>query len=386
MPELTETKAGQQRIAFLYLNTGGGHIAPARALATAIQEKWSDTDKTEIVNGFSDKMKVCRFFFEEGYATTCNYFELGYVFFYQVTSSPLSIRIGDYFVALNGVQHLVDTFKKHRITKVVCLHEVLILVARKALDRINPSIPLITVVTDPFTAHAVWFYEKRMELVVFSMKLRKQVIEQYGYRPEQVHTFPFILSRKFDRVWTPEDKVAIRKRLNIPADSPVILIAGGGEGLKSADRIVAEFLGRRSPATLIVVCGRNKLLRRLVKIQIELYRASNVRVLGFIDFMNELVNLADCVITKAGASTTMEILSMGKPIIFSTFIRGQELGNMLYVVHNGAGWYIKEPRKIMDQADRLIHDPDLQAQMAANIRRLGVRNGLDDLARFIHEF
>ncbi len=383
---MADTEQHQQRIAFLYLNTGGGHIAPARALANSIQETYGNTDSTTLVNGFSEKMHFSRFFFENGYSMTCNYFEPGYVFFYQLTGTRLSIKIGNYFISVRGVRHLERTFRALGVTKVVCLHEVLIMMAREAIDRINPAIPLITVVTDPFTAHSVWFHEKNMELVVFSSKLRREAIERYGYKSEQVHSFPFILSRAYEKPYSAEQLRAARERLDIPLDAKVILIAGGGEGLKSADRLVAEFVRRKRREILIVVCGRNKILHRLVTLQASLSGMQNIRVFKFVSFMPDLINISDCVITKAGASTTMEVLALGKPIIFSTYIRGQELGNMLYVVYNGAGWYIKKPSAIMDQAQRLLDEGELAESMQKNIRKLGVRNGLDDLTRFIHDF
>lgn len=376
----------KQRIAFLYLNTGGGHVAPARALAQGLEESYSDTAEPVLVNGFSEKMRLCRYFFENGYQVSSNYFEAGYVLFYRVTEYPAAIRFGNYFVSIHGLRNMMRMLRENRITKVVCIHEILIIMARQAIDRVDPSIPLITMVTDPFTAHGLWFYVKNNDLIVFSSKLRKEAIERYGHDPDRVHCFPFILSRSFDRPYTPQEVRQAKERLGIPADRKILLIAGGGEGLKSADRIVASFLRRKRPEYLIVVCGRNKILRMQVATMVDMTRAKNVRVYGFVPFMADLLNCADCIITKGGASTVMEVLSVGKPVIFSTFIRGQELGNVLYAVHNGAGLYIKKPRKILDHAAEILDNPEVAKDMRRNALRLGIRNGLDEVLSFIHSF
>ena len=141
----------KQKIAFLYLNTGGGHVAPARALATRIAERYAEDCDTVLFNGFDRSMVLSRFVFEEGYKITSNYFEPGYVLFYQLTSLSHNIRTGNYFVSLKGLPRLVRFLREEGITKVVCLHEVLIIMARRAIDRVNPAIRLITLVTDPFT-------------------------------------------------------------------------------------------------------------------------------------------------------------------------------------------------------------------------------------------
>ncbi len=376
----------KQRIAFLYLNTGGGHVAPARALSKALNETYPDRVEARLFNGFSERMRVCRFFFEDGYKISSNYFEASYVLFYRMTEIPFVMRVGNYFASIHGESNLVRFLRNERITKVVCLHEVLIMMTRKAIDRVDPKIPLITLVTDPFTAHGLWFYEKNMELVVFSEKLRKEAIERHGFPSDRVRRFPFMFSRAYDRPYTDAECAAVRSRLGIPAGRKVLLIAGGGEGLKSADRIVSLFLRQKRDELLIVVCGRNKLLRFQVNQMAEWYKATNVMTLGFVDFMPDLLNITDCVITKGGASTVMEVLAVGKPVIFSTFIRGQELGNVLHVVHNGAGWYIKKPREILAKAYEVIETPELSRQIRENIARLGVRNGLDDVVRFILEY
>lgn len=375
-----------QKIAFLYLNTGGGHIAPAKALANGIKDAWPSEDSTFLFNGFSDKMVFCRFFFENGYQISSNYFEAAYVLFYRATEHPMHRKIGQYLVSIHGENHLYRFLRDNGITKVVCIHEVLISIARNAINRLDPSIPLITLVTDPYTAHALWFQEKNMELVVFSEKIRKEALERYGYPPDRVHSFPFILNRAYDRQYTPEEVAAAKDRLGIPQNRKVLLIAGGGEGLKSADRIVSRFVAKKRDEILIVVCGKNRLLKRQVSRMVERRGADNVIVYGFVSFMPDLLNIADCVITKGGASTVMEVMAVGKPVIFSTFIRGQELGNVLFAIHNGAGWYIRNPVDILAQADRVLRDPALASGVKANIARLGIRNGLDEVMRFIHDF
>ncbi|HNY22175.1 MAG TPA: glycosyltransferase [Treponemataceae bacterium] len=375
-----------QNIVFLYLNTGGGHKAPAKALAAAFERLHPNESSVHLLNGFSERMRMCRFFFEDGYQLTSNFFEPAYVLFYRLTEHPCMIRFGNYFVQVHGVTHLARFIRRNRITKVVCLHEALILNARRAIDSVDPSIPLITILTDPFTAHGIWFYQKNMELVVFSEKLRKEAVAKYGFDPARVHAFPFILNEVYERRYTEGEIRSARARLGIPDGRKVLLVAGGGEGLKGSDRLVANFVRRGSDEILIVVCGRNEILKRLIERIVERSGAANVMVLGFVSFMPDLLNIADCVITKGGASTVMEVLAVGKPVIFSTFIRGQELGNVLYAVHGGAGWLVKKPSMILDKAFELINDPVARADVARNIDRMGIRNGLGDVADFIWRF
>ncbi len=372
-----------QKIAFLYLNTGGGHIAPARALAQGFDRLHPEAVQSFLCNGIGDDMRLTRFLFEDGYRFSSNFFEPAWVLVYRATDHDWMIDVGNYFLSLRCVTYLADFFRENGITKVVCLHSALIGSARRAIDRINPAIPLITVVTDPYTAHGFWFREKNTELIVFSEKVRQDARARH-FPSDRVHVFPFILNGVYERRYTADEILAAKLRHGIPADRKVLLVAGGGEGLKSSDRLVASFLKRERDETLVVVCGRDKILKRLIDRKVARAGAKNVIVYGFVPFMPDLLNMADCVITKGGASTVMEVLAVGKPVIFSTFIRGQELGNVLYAVYNGAGWLIRKPEAILDKVDEILGNDSITREVRKRIDGMGIRNGLNDLIDFIY--
>ena len=376
----------KQRIGFLYLKTGGGHISGANALIARLTEKYPDNAAYIPQNGFKEQNRISRIFFEKGYLATSNYFELGYVAFYQLTRSKTILTFCKWLLRPFIVKNLVTFLKTEKITKLVCVHEILIPLARIAIDRVTPSIPLISVVMDPFTAHPLWFYTKNTELIVFSQKLQKEAIERYGFKPDQVHQFPLMLSRNFDRRYTLDEKIAAKQRHGIPLDKKIVLVVGGGEGLKSTLAIVNAFIFQRCPAHLIVICGKNKVLKTQLEILLKTTQITNIQVFGFVSFMPDLINVSDCVITKSGPATVMETLSAGKPLILASYVRGQELGNMLYVVNNNLGWYIPKPRKIIKKVKEIITDDTLLASIEKKIDAMHIQNGLESISDFIYRF
>ena len=303
--------AMKQRIGFLYLKTGGGHVSGANALVAYLKEKHPDSAEYIPQNGFKSTNWVARIFFEKGYLATSNYFEPGYVAFYQLTKPKTVLTFCKWLLHPFIVRNLVEFLKAEKITKLVCLHEILIPLARIAINRVTPNIPLISIVMDPFTAHPLWFYEKDTELIVFSRKLQREAISHYGFKPEQVHQFPIMLSRNFDRRYTLDEKIAAKKKHNIPLDKKILLVVGGGEGLKATLAIVNAFIFQRCPAHLIVICGKNKVLKTQLEILLKTTRIANIQVFGFVSCMPDLINVSDCVITKGGPATVMETLSAG---------------------------------------------------------------------------
>jgi processive 1,2-diacylglycerol beta-glucosyltransferase/1,2-diacylglycerol 3-beta-galactosyltransferase len=368
------------------LKTGGGHLSGCKSLAQVIHAEFGEDDETVLVDGFSDQMPLHRAFFEAGYLVSSNYLEFAWKLFYHLSGSHAVMSLIKRLVQRKVVDHLESVFRSEGVTKVVVTHSILVSLARDAINRIDPAIPLITVVMDPFTAHPAWYYERDTDLVVFSRQIASAATGRYGFDPARVHQFPFMISPAFDRRYGPEEAELARSRLGLPSGRRVILVAGGGEGLKGADRLVSSFLRSSSRDLLVVVCGRNKVLAGTLRRIVQLYRADNVIVYDFVSFMPELMNVADCVITKGGPGTILECLAVGKPVIVATYIPGQEYGNMRYVVDSGVGWYSKRPSRVIELARRILDDPDFSRQQYANVASLRLRSGTAEIGRFIHNY
>lgn len=367
-------------IGFCYLKTGGGHISGAKSLQEKISSMYPNV-KYVMYNPFEKRAFMSSLFFEKGYFVTSNYLSLAYLLFYRLTSYWIVLKFCQIVYRRFLVRRLVHFLKREKITKIVCLHEILICHIREAIDIVDPSIKLITIVMDPFTAHPVWFYEKQTHLIVFSSKLKKEAIEKYHFAKENVHKFSLMLSDKFAKPYSKEEKAKVREELGIPKDKRVLLIAGGGEGLKNATRLLLLLIKRNFLGHVIVVCGKNKKLKAVLDMIVRHYNVKNVHVFGFVSFMPSLMNIADCIISKSGPATIMEALSLCKPLILSSYVRGQELGNRLYVELNDVGWYLPNSLSAIKKAEEVIFSELEEVQN--RIKRLNIKNGIEDIARFV---
>lgn len=376
----------EQTIGFFYLKTGGGHISGAKAISSKISKIHPEKINCILHNGFEKGVPFSSIFFEDGYSLTSNYFATLYLLFYRLTGSRKLLKIWKRFFSIFITRNIVKFLRENEITKVVCLHEILITFIREAINIVNPDMKLITIVMDPFTAHPIWFFEKDTELIVFSEKLRREAAQKYGFAPERIHKFPLFLSGDFDTPYTEERKKRIKEKLGIPQEKKIVLIAGGGEGLKSAVKIVYRFIKKDFKEHIIVVCGKNRKLRICLEDMARYYKFKNIHIFGFVSIMPDLMNVSDCIIAKSGPATIMEALSIGKPLILSTYVRGQELGNMLFVKMSKCGWYLPKSKNVVEQADKVLSDAALQKDLKERISGLKIKNGLDDIAEFIVGF
>jgi processive 1,2-diacylglycerol beta-glucosyltransferase/1,2-diacylglycerol 3-beta-galactosyltransferase len=106
-------------------------------------------------------------------------------------------------------------------------------------------------------------------------------------------------------------------------------------------------------------------------------------VFAFVDFVYELLNAADIVITKCGASTIMEILMMKKIPVIIDYIWEQELGNMEFVRDNELGIFERDIGKLPQIVQSLATDEDQYQRFRGNIEKMKLRGGTKEVAEFI---
>ncbi len=370
---------------FLYLKTGSVHLSTSSVLKKAVEERNPDPEIT-LLNGCGPHQFVSHTLFEFGYHLSCNYFHGAHGLIFDLTCRfPWLIRVIETFLTWRTAAYLTKYLRKHDITGIISFHFAVSPAAVKAIRRVNPSIPFIIIVTDPYTAHPVWFYEKKQQYVVFSEQIRQEMVSRFGIDRDKIFLSPFILGKQF----VPLDAAGVRelkKKYGIAPERKTLLVAGGGEGLPGSVPLVLYFLRQNPSFKIIIVCGRNYSAQKQLEAMRLLYPDSDITVYGFVSFMDELIQLSDCVVTKAGPATMMEVLKCGKPVIFSTYIPGQELGNIHFVVDNKVGWFIRKPENIYRKVSRLFSDADYYREITERLEKLKIDTDINRLCDFIDSF
>ncbi len=131
--------------------------------------------------------------------------------------------------------------------------------------------------------------------------------------------------------------------------------------------ILAQLDKLQVPVQLVVVCGRNQELRQ--ELACRDYRHPT-QVRGFVENMQELMAIAELIITKPGGLTTSEALAIGKPIFVLNPIPGQEAANSDFLLEHGAAVKANRVEDLPYRLETLLGSEKLKA-MAAAARGLG---------------
>jgi UDP-N-acetylglucosamine:LPS N-acetylglucosamine transferase len=370
---------------FLYLKTGGGHLAPARAVAEKIRTKKRVDVEILLADGLSDSNLLVKKVIEDGYKNAINKatwtFELLYALHKITAVAKLTSSLVSHFIKPGIERQILETRPK----KIVLFHFFLIKPVFDIIQKYGLEIPVITVVTDPFTAHPIWFLQKEQNYVVFSDILKEKCIKK-GINENNLKVFPFVLDSKFSQKVSDFKKIGIRKKLGFEIDSRIILIMGGGDGMPHGRKILKKIVSKNMDAEIAIVCGNNqKLYNKALKLKNK-YAIDNLKVYGFIDFVHSLVSISDIVITKCGASTSMEILIMGKVPVINNYIWEQEKGNMEFVCQGKMGILEKNTSSLPDVLHKLLTDNEFYNSICNNIKNASISNGVGPVSDYILKF
>ena len=92
--------------------------------------------------------------------------------------------------------------------------------------------------------------------------------------------------------------------------------------------------------------------------------------MGFTTDIDELMGVADLVVSKPGGLTTSEVLARGAAMAIVNPIPGQESRNSDYLLESGAAIKINNTATLAYKITQLLSDKERLASLRANVRRI----------------
>lgn len=136
---------------------------------------------------------------------------------------------------------------------------------------------------------------------------------------------------------------------------------------------------------IVVVTGKNESARNELR-KIDAPRHHRAKIIGFTDQINELMAVADIVLSKPGGLTTSEVLARGAAMAIVNPIPGQESRNSDFLLENGAAIKINNPSTLPLKLMQLLKDKDRLATLKANALRLSRPRAAFDVAELALHF
>ena len=357
----------KKRILLTYAMYGNGHRAVAQYIESYFKEKDPELEilaidllkySTPILGSLSQKMTDFLLL----------KFPMGWSFVYDLFDTKVSSSIAN--------KTSMQLFNNKRMRKVISdfnpdmtisTHffgsSLIDLYNRKGITKSK----LITVVTD-YEAHSLWLrgYKKEQAIIVSDKDevnyLVKKGVERSKIKPIGIPINP-ITSNDFD-------VLSATEKYGFSGSRPICLFfGGGGNGGTLSLPYIRKIIKSNLNIDFIYVAGKNQDSKAKVDRWIQEEGCNNIKTLGFVNNVPELLQICDFVVSKPGGAQTTEALYFKKPIIMINCSGGQEIANYKYFVKNGYGKRFRTSFMFNRYMKEISKNPKIIDQMRKNMAK-----------------
>lgn len=357
----------KKRILLTYAMYGNGH----RAIAEYIESYFKAQDpeleilaidllkySTPILGSISQK--VTDFFLLK--------FPTGWSFIYNLFDTKISSAIAN--------KTSMSLFKNKRMKKIITDFNPDMTISThffgsSLIDYYNrkgiTNSKLITVVTD-YEAHSLWLkgYKREQAIIVGDKDevnyLVKKGVDRKKIKPIGIPINP-ITSNDFNI----EKSI---KKYGFDGTRPICLFfGGGGNGGTLSLPYIRKIIKSDLDIDFIYVAGKNQKSKEKVDRWISEYGVKNIKTLGFVNNVPELLQICDFVVSKPGGAQSTESLYFKKPIIMINCSGGQEVANYKYFVKNGYGRRFRTSFMFNRFMKNISDNPNIIEKMKKNMSK-----------------
>ena len=216
-------------------------------------------------------------------------------------------------------------------------------------------------------------------------------LEYYPY-PAKKTTYVGIPIGEAFRPYTPSERAACKHALGFSGDRSLVVVTGGGLGVKVLnDEVVLHLDQLLSFTDVVLLSGADQYdeLRALTPEHDERFQLHAFISTG----MAELLAAADVVVSRAGATTLLELAALAKPTVLvpnGRLTGGHQLKNAKVYSDKGAVIVVDDEQFGSDRHSVLVEaihsvvtDVDLQKVLAAHIHHFARPHAADEVAAMI---
>ena len=214
-------------------------------------------------------------------------------------------------------------------------------------------------------------------------------LEYYHY-PKSKSKYTGIPINASFKPYTKAQQWDAKREWGINPDKPLIVVTGGGLGARRLNNTVVSVSKKMlKSASIILLSGvaqYDELKAKLPK------NNENFQLHAFTSEMPQLLGAADIVITRAGATTILELVALAKPTILvpnAALTGGHQIKNAAVYEDAKAAIVLVEddmidtPKMLLDAVDELLNNPKETQAMARRFAAFAKPDAAKDMAKMI---
>lgn len=371
------------KILILSSDTGGGHRSAAQTIADGLERFWHGRSvAVRVIRAVEDSHHIT-----DKLVAIYNWVlrnKQGWMKYLYWAVNRFRPETREFFYR-RCIGYIRDHFEKWCPHVVVSVHPLTQHFLGRLLKELNlaSQVPLVTVVTDPcYGFWKGWACDDVALYLVANEDARDQLID-YGVSPERIKVSGMPVHPKFHEV-DERDAQFARRAFGLDPEKFTVFLNAGWIGGGNIPQIFRELVRGELDVQAIFLAGKNEELRREAE---EIARSARfpVKVIGYSDEIEKLMQSANVMVSKLGGLTTFEALACRLPIIADgiTPPMPQEVGTVRLIERKGAGILLRHPSEIVPTIRDLALDREKYSRMRAATTGLAMPNSTEQIIREI---
>ncbi len=174
---------------------------------------------------------------------------------------------------------------------------------------------------------------------------------------------------------------ATRARLSVEPAVPMVLVLFGGTGFGNPRLILNELKRIQKSLQVVFITGKNKRMEEQIR---SLSKDPHlVRVLGWVDNIQEWMVAADLMVSKPGGATVAEGFACGLPMLIFNPLPGNEERTCGWIEKWGAGRWIRKAENLAPAIEHLLTNREELERLGQTSRALARPRAAHDAAKAI---
>ncbi|PTE40719.1 diglucosyl diacylglycerol synthase [Staphylococcus equorum] len=344
-----------KKILILTGSFGNGHLQVTQSVVNQFNEMNLDNLTVIEHDLFLEAHPILTSICKKWYINSFKYFRNMYKAFYYSRPDQLDKCFYKYY----GLNKLINLLLKEKPDLILLTFPTPVMSV--LTEQFDMNIPIATVMTD-YRMQKNWITPHSQRYYLATEDLKDE-FASIGIPKSQIKVTGIPIADKFEE---DIDKTSWLRQNHLAPDKPTILMSAGAFGVsKGFDQMIQEILNRSPHSQVVMICGKNKELKRTLSAQFKNY--DNVLIVGYTDHMNEWMASSQLMITKPGGITISEALTRQTPMIFLNPAPGQELENANYFEEKGFGLIADTPEEAIQQVATLTNTPSKIAEMTQSM-------------------
>lgn len=366
-----------KKILVLSASVGAGHMRAAQAVELALRQLAPEAtvknlDVLQLTNSLFRRL------YGESYLDLVNQAPHVLGYFYDLMDRPRSPRSKrsrlQLLVEKLNLRPFLKLLQEEHWDLIVNTHFLPAEIIASLRRQGKIKTPQLTATTD-FETHRLWVNEP-CDHYCTATEEGAAYLSHHGVPRQNITVTGIPIHPSFA---TPKTREQCLRSQGIPGDRPIVLQLAGGFGVGPITKLYQGLLEIPTALQIVVVAGKNA----RVKAELEAIATGRHRakIYGFTDQMDELMALADVVVSKPGGLTTSEVLARGAAMAIVNPIPGQESRNSDFLLENGAAIKINNLATLPFKLGPLMQQPARLDALKARARQLGKPQAAFDVAR-----